>query len=172
MRFLISGLWLFIFAGTTGCQGSDKSITKNDQEIRDIKKLEAELSPLVGVYEGKVSNPGRGAEPFPVMLNLYVIREQSGINEHGEPKYRPVLRGRYRRLDFARDATNEKSLVARFYPETRELILGSVNNVGGIDSGFLSITGHVQNDEIIGEIANHQGVLGIIQVTKIPAVGP
>ncbi len=167
MRFLISLFTISSLLAVSGCQDSGKTTNKNEQEIRDNAKLEAELKPLVGTYVGDVSNPSVGADPFPVQINIFLVKEQSGVNEDGEPKYRPALHGIYRRLDFPSDMTNEKSLVIRYYPETGEIVLGTATEGSGTaDSRFLSISGKFSNGQITGEIANHRNVLGILKVER------
>ena len=169
MRTLFSILIVSILLGAVACQDSGKPSRQNDQEIRDNDDLEKILKPLVAIYEGEVSNPLVGADPFPVQINVFMVREQTGVNDDGEIMFRPALQGRYRRLDFPPDLSNEKSLLIRYYPETGQIALGTTISAsgGGVDSGFLSISGKWSNNQITGEIANHRSVLGTIHVTKV-----
>ncbi len=162
------------------CDHQDAPKSNRAEEIRDRNKLKEILRPLEGTYHGEVSNASAGSDPFPIEIKIFLTEEPSGVNEDGETIFRPQLRGRYRRLDFPIVLTNEKSLFIRYYAETGEITMSSLNTTTGIqvpgggsvsrsplDNFYLSISGQMISDQIVGGIRNHRGLLGQISLKKV-----
>lgn len=140
---------------------SDKSST--EAEVEDRQKLLKIMRTVVGVYRGTVENAEIGADPFPIEVKLFIVEEPAGQNSDGETKFRPTLKGRYRRLDFPPDSGTEKNLLARYYSETREL---SMVTPAGVEPA-ISITGTLNGSVIEGQLFNSRGPLGTFTLNKV-----
>lgn len=162
---------LFIIAlsiAIAGCadNGNSRKHKQRQTELQDRLSLRASFEPLVGIYDGEVSNAKLGEDPFPIIMEIFIGEEPDGINEEGELVLRPELRAWYMRLDQGKDNTSsEKYLIGRYYSETSALsFVSQSRSMGAKDA--VSIAGVYRDHQIIGEISNYRGVVGELRIKK------
>ncbi len=157
----VLGITVLFFAVSLHLTGCGDGVTPNlskQAEIQDRETLLGVISKVVGTYSGTVKNNPDGSEDFPISLELYTVEEPNGVNEAGEAKFRPSLRGRYRRTDFPLDGTTDKSLSGRYYQENGVVTLFSSNTQ--TEKGYVSITANFIDNQLKGQLRNQQGVQG------------
>lgn len=140
------------------------------KEIEDRQALVDLYQPLVGTYQGVVANRPDRSDGFQIEMKIFLVDEQNGVNEDGEVRFRPVLRARYRRLDFPQDGIGERTLILRYYRETGE-IAGATSPTSApagnvADSNYLSMSGKVIDGEALVEIRDHRGVVGTVRLVR------
>lgn len=167
--FRIKFIGIIVLFGLTACGSSAPNLSKQ-AELQDRETLLTTLNSITGKYQGVIQNSPEGNEDFPVEIDLYVIEEPNGVNEAGEQKFRPSLRGDYRRLDFPLDGTSNKNLVGRYYQENNTLTLFSAVSTtqtsAGSAANYISITATIEQNEIKGQARNQLGIMGDLVLTK------
>lgn len=151
------------------CGGSSENLTKR-KELEDRVSLQENLEPLVGTYSGFIDNRPDGSDAFPIELNIFLVEEESGVNEEGELQFRPSLRARYKRLDLLSEGLGERTLRLRFYREQSEITgttaSSSTQSAGISDAQYMSFSGSLTSDELDLEFRDHRGIMGYAQLER------
>lgn len=178
----LAGLVLALTACSGGV-GSGEDVRAQQQ--KDAKALEDLYSSVQGKWEGVVSNPSIGLQPFKAELKLYVNYVQDGTNPDGSPKLRPALRGRFQPVDFIAE-TDTTTLVGDYDRNGRIILTGqtavSTGVSGGSSSGsassgaasggsvdvqVFSIRGSSSGGRLNLELTRQGGVWGYFEATRV-----
>lgn len=155
---------LAILSIITACAPASKS-DSSSQEVTDRNESLAEISPLLGTYQGNLVSPGDGSQSYPIEIQIFMADVPSGVNENGQPKMTRVPRALYKRLDYPGERSLWRSLLVRSY-KNGEIVLATDANVA--PSSHLNINAHISGNTIAGSANNlNLGVLGDIRVTKV-----
>lgn len=166
--------WIGVLAVLfVGC-GPEAKDTTDSVELENRQALVELYGPLTGIYRGEVQPISRSQDPFPVELKLNVVDERTGAKgANGQDIYRPILVGTYVRKDLDAEMIPiiRRPLSARFYKETKELVLQnsdnpSAANVAQPQMFVVYITARVQGSRIVGQISNGYGLIGTIDVVR------
>lgn len=165
IKFLFFSFCIFLTAcGTNSTQNSAA------QEIDDRSQLLSSYRAVAGVYRGLLSPEADGQPSYGIELKIFIVEEANGTNEAGEARFRPTLRAFYRQLNDSTEIAS-RALVVRYYRESSEIVMGSASGNSGLPAdavAFLSITGKFLGERLVGEVSNHRGRLGIIELERTP----
>lgn len=135
------------------------------QEIIQTKSLLVEYSSITGTYEGLVLNQQRNKE-YKIIIKLFIIAEQSGVDVYGKPKLFPALKAHYQiELPNAVDPRiGSLTMNAKYVEENSTITLGNPvatpNSQYGNSQPMFSLTGTIKSGVLEGHIYNHFGYFG------------
>ncbi|HLE10367.1 MAG: hypothetical protein A2504_04280 [Bdellovibrionales bacterium RIFOXYD12_FULL_39_22] len=147
-------LSVFIMATFFSCGVKEEEPGSNTEELKDREYLLANYSDIVGKYVGHIE---QDASAIPVELNIYIVEVQEGIDENGSIKFRPTLRGQYRRTDIV-DEYDSEVLDIRYYPENGNIIMSSINIK--TQTKFLSFEGTLSKGQMVVSAIKNGGAFG------------
>ncbi len=153
---LFKKLWPLLFLLLLSCGFEEEKPGSNTEEMKDREYLRSSYSNIIGKYLGYVQREGVN---IPVEINVYIVEIQEGVDENGSIKFRPTLRGQYRRTDIVDEYDNEV-LDIRYYPETGDIIMSSINIK--TQSRFLSFEGSLTNGTIAVDAIKNGGHFGTL----------
>ncbi len=162
--------------GSIGCSGGGQSASDalRTQQAKDSKVLEDLYAGVQGHWEGVVSNPGIGLQPFRAEFNLYTYYVSDGTNPDGSPRVRPALRGRFRPMDFVSE-TDLITLTGDFDRNGRLIMTGQISSMGStggssggtsMDVKILSLRGSVIGGQMNIEVTREGGVWGYLEAAR------
>lgn len=165
---LVSSLPLGLGACGGGVADDSRSELQKSRE-----KLETRYRKIQGGYEGVIeaSDGADGAlSNTKFRLSLYVDYRDDGVDPEGNPKFLPVLLGRFQLPDVVGENDNER-LKADFDEINGQIIFtraggGSGGGTSATSSAF-SMTGVARGEEIRGEVVRNGGVWGRFTATRV-----
>jgi hypothetical protein len=159
--------------------GGGMAEDQKDLQRRDAEKLSGQYESLRGTYEGTLANAKSGLRPTAGKLSLYIVpvKDDSGVNPDGTPKFRPTLRGRFR-LNDAVSETDTLTLIGDYDERSGALQLTTVGSGGqSAESAMLSIRGSAVGGKVKLELVRRGGTWGYFdgsrtsQDASAPAAG-
>ncbi len=161
--------WSLVFPlFLAGCL-SELPPSVDSREYDANAKLTAVYNEIEGTYEGNLVDSPTGESDVPVSLKLFLVFEPIGVNEDGETKLVPALKGEYQRLDIEDVRAHYFISSVRFYKESGQIVLLSPEDrtSGRPGGGYLSITGTLIGDVLNGTLKDHRGLQGRLILEKI-----
>lgn len=170
---------LFAMTAGTGCSGGvGQGEDARAQQAKDSKALEDLYGGVQGRWEGVVSNPTIGLEPFKAEFSLYTYYVQDGANPDGSVRVRPALRGKFRPIDFVTE-TDVMTLTGdydrngqlRMTAEMNRAATSAAGSAGAAgssaDSLILSLRGLAAGNQMTLEVTRQGGVWGTFQGARV-----
>ncbi len=126
------------------------------------RTLRAQYQKIKGTYAGSILREANNREPrreWKVELGIYIIDIKYGNDPNGEPKFRPVLKARFKQLS---PVAPNVLLDAQFVPESGRLVFSATPSSGtGVGTDLLNlINAELKNDTIIGTASKASGYWG------------
>lgn len=149
--FLIIGLQL------SACSFSGNNSANTQKEVADRQKLINTFSQITGTYKGQLITSSNN---LVIELSLFTLETKDGVNPDGSDRFRTVLKGVLRKID---PVGNSETFLARYIPETSELILTNSNNTLSNDDTH-TINSVIVGRRIIGEAKSPTGTIGQIDL--------
>lgn len=158
-----------------GC-GSGVFPDKNDRnkEIETRQKLVALYESLKGRYSGEVQTTDR-KYPQKAEIALFPSEVKDGTDTDGNPKMRPVLKGRFRLLEYV-GSFDDVVMDVTYYKETGEIVMSSSSGSalpgtkaledGTPEKNSLSVKGTISGDVMNVRVTSDWGDMGILQATR------
>lgn len=178
---LVAATGALLLGMLTACSGGTNSgEDMRAQQAKDAKALEDLFSGVQGRWEGVVSNPSIGLEPFRAEMILYTYYVQDGANPDGSIRLRPALRGKFRPLDFVTET--DLMTLTGYYDRSGSLIMtgqamsptGAATGSGAGSSGaaaadtlILSIRGTAAGGHVNLEVTRQGGVWGYFDASRV-----
>jgi len=144
-----------------GCSMDPAEDANLQKEFDDRVTLQNQYDALVGSYKGLLHAKDIEAEPIEIEVRLFLVDEPDGVNEDGELKLRPSLKGFYRELS-SRSGRSNFPLVVRYYPQTNEISM--ITDVQGV---VFQLQGKVNGTQIKGDATDDRGTLGSFELSKV-----
>ncbi len=161
-------LKIFLYCFTLlliSCGADDQGYRDENEgkEKDDITYLQLLADSIKGTYEGVVEMANHSREPVPVRITLFVVNENVGNNNSGEPQLRPSLKGRFRRLDLISEINS--FLIVKYFPSNGKILMRSDDEKspgqGVPGGGTISLTGYINDGVLIGEVVDYLGPMGV-----------
>ncbi len=159
MKTKLTVLNLFLLLMTAllfSCGLEEDSTGTQKEEFKNREYLLGTYEKIMGQYLGQIQDEDKS---FPVELSFFIVEIKDGIDENGNPKFRPALKARYRRTDFVGESDNE-ILDVKYFPETNQIVMSSV----GASGIFLSFTGVLEKSILKAEAIKNGGRFGSLSV--------
>ena len=166
---------LLLFASVLVACGPKVTDSTTTRELEDLAKLEAQYNEVAGLYRGTITSDSLGVDPYPVEIKISVVYVQDGVNENRRIRYRPELRGNYRRLDLGDEASFSRALRIQYYKEENKIggqriIMDNYDQQSAPGqvpgSNFFSINATFEAGRIIGRATDKYGPLGTLSVER------
>lgn len=149
-----------------------RGITDDEQAAVKEKnnKLEGDYKQVVGTYVGEVKTSSAGSA-LKSEVSLYINFVQDGVDQNGQPKLRPVLKGRFRLLEVVGEL-DYQYMDVDYKSDSGETVMilakGSATRcvVGPQDPEF-SMRGSLLGDHLTVKITRGGGVWGYLEAARV-----